>query len=84
MLRDLDGDKIAIDTACRIVKALARPATACDREVVVTASVGISLYPQHGQSALALLRNADEAMYQAKFQGKNMFEVYDPRRGSIC
>jgi EAL domain-containing protein (putative c-di-GMP-specific phosphodiesterase class I) len=40
-------------------------------ELFVTASVGISIYPQHGRDVTELLRNADAAMYEAKRLGKN-------------
>jgi len=42
----------------------------------VTASVGISCYPEDGQSAAALIKNADAAMYAAKEQGRNNYQFY--------
>ena len=41
----------------------------------VTLSVGISLYPQDGRDAAALLEHADRAMYQAKAQGRNCYSL---------
>ncbi|MBT8437200.1 MAG: diguanylate cyclase, partial [Gammaproteobacteria bacterium] len=38
-----------------------------------TASIGISLYPEHGTTAEKLIRSADKAMYQVKREGKNSF-----------
>lgn len=47
-----------------------------DRGMVVSASLGISLYPQDGATADELLRNADLAMYRAKALGGNQFQMY--------
>ncbi|WP_151702923.1 EAL domain-containing protein [Nitrincola alkalilacustris] len=44
----------------------------------VTASIGISHYPEHGQDLDTLIKHADTAMYRAKARGKNCFEVYNP------
>jgi diguanylate cyclase (GGDEF)-like protein len=46
--------------------------------VRVTASIGIALFPQDGDSAEALLKNADIAMYEAKQEGRNTFRFFDP------
>jgi EAL domain-containing protein (putative c-di-GMP-specific phosphodiesterase class I) len=45
----------------------------------VTASLGISIYPDDGKDAEALLKNADTAMYLVKQQGKNSFRFYSPQ-----
>jgi diguanylate cyclase (GGDEF)-like protein/PAS domain S-box-containing protein len=42
-------------------------------DIQVTASIGIALYPEHGETAEALIRAADQAMYRVKHQGKNNF-----------
>jgi two-component system CheB/CheR fusion protein len=42
----------------------------------VTASIGISTYPEDGRDSQTLLRNADAAMYRAKEQGKNRIQYY--------
>jgi diguanylate cyclase (GGDEF)-like protein len=43
----------------------------------VTTSVGIALFPEHGDDAETLLRNADGAMYWAKQVGKNAFKTWE-------
>ncbi|HRD66412.1 MAG TPA: EAL domain-containing protein [Candidatus Competibacter sp.] len=48
----------------------------------LTASVGIALFPEHGESVEDLVAHADTAMYQAKNQGKNTWALYDPSRDS--
>ncbi len=46
------------------------------REIYVTTSIGISLYPAHGKSAEKLIQHADIALYQAKETGGNAFHIY--------
>jgi EAL domain-containing protein (putative c-di-GMP-specific phosphodiesterase class I) len=53
-----------------------------EREVRVTASIGICTYPDDGADAATLLKNADLAMYRAKEQGKNTFQYYSAQMTS--
>jgi diguanylate cyclase (GGDEF)-like protein len=62
--------------ARRIVEAIAKPFSIEGREIFVTVSVGISIFPVDGDSVDALLKNADSAMYHAKEQGRNNFQFY--------
>jgi diguanylate cyclase (GGDEF)-like protein len=48
------------------------------RELFVTASMGISLYPDDGVDAETLVKNADTAMYRAKEQGRDLYQLYTP------
>ncbi|MBK8898745.1 MAG: EAL domain-containing protein [Candidatus Competibacteraceae bacterium] len=48
----------------------------------LTASVGVAVFPEHGNSVEELVAHADTAMYQAKNQGKNTWTLYDPDRDS--
>jgi diguanylate cyclase (GGDEF)-like protein len=49
------------------------------RTHVLSASIGISLFPEHGSDAQSLLKNADIAMYSAKSEGKGSFRFFQPR-----
>lgn len=49
-----------------------------NQKISLTSSVGISIYPEHGDSVEVLLKNADTAMYKAKERGKNTFCTYKP------
>jgi EAL domain-containing protein (putative c-di-GMP-specific phosphodiesterase class I) len=60
----------------KLIDALAAPFTIGGREYCITASIGVSAFPQDGTDAPTLLKNADIAMYRAKEQGKNCFEFY--------
>ncbi len=57
---------------------LAQPLLLAGHEVLVTPSIGIAVYPEDGEDAGVLLRNADMAMYLAKRQGRNLYRFYDP------
>src|SRR5262249_55455845 len=46
------------------------------REIVATASIGISLYPDDGLDAESLLKNADAALYRAKERGRDTYQIY--------
>ena len=66
----------AEQAAQRIHDALAAPFIQGGYEFVVTPSIGIALFPEHGADAQALMKNADLAMYEAKAAGRNQFRLY--------
>ena len=73
------ADEAAAVQASRLfLDALQTPFLIDGRELFVTASIGISFFPQHGDSAATLLRKADAAMYAAKKSGKNALQVFVP------
>lgn len=49
-----------------------------DRELYISASIGISFYPEHGETTEELIKNADAAMYRAKEAGRNTYRAYSP------
>ena len=65
--------------ARRSSRRCAQPFDIEGRELFVTASIGISLYPDDGTDAETLVRNADTAMYRAKEQGRDNYQLYTPR-----
>jgi len=67
--------KLATD---RMQSMLAKPILIEGQELYVTASIGVSLFPQDGQQAAPLIRQADVAMYRAKQLGRNRVEFYHP------
>ena len=62
--------------AYSLVEAFKKPFEIADRRFYVTASIGISLYPDDGTELEALVRDADSAMYRAKDQGRDTFRFY--------
>ncbi len=75
LLPDSDNPAAAM-VARKILDAIAQPVQFEGRELVVQASIGIAIYPEHGADATALLRNADAAMYFAKEAGRNNYQFF--------
>ncbi|WP_218048927.1 sensor domain-containing protein [Curvivirga aplysinae] len=60
----------------RILKSLSTPYNIDGHEIFISASIGITLYPDDAAATTELLRNADSAMYMAKEKGRNAFHYY--------
>ena len=73
ILSSLPETAIAERIAATVIEQVAKPLKIKDVEVTITASIGISLYPEHGTTAEKLIRAADKAMYEIKRKGKNSF-----------
>ena len=76
-----DADTLAA-VARKLLSALLQPYTLSGHACRVTASIGAALFPDHGDDAATLLRHADVAMYHAKHQGRNNFQLYDAALGA--
>jgi diguanylate cyclase (GGDEF)-like protein/PAS domain S-box-containing protein len=74
-LRDRDDARMVAD---KFLEVLQDPFDLDGHAVHISASIGIAVYPVHGESIDELLRHADIAMYQIKGQGKNGHAFYDP------
>ena len=72
-----DGEEAGI-IAIKIIQAVSRPLRLNSLEVLISSSVGISLYPGAGDPPDALLMRADEAMYSAKQRGGRTFQCFAP------
>lgn len=66
----------AIAVSERILHQMMQPFSIGERQLYLSASVGVALYPENAISGMDLLRNADTAMYHAKAMGKNNFQFY--------
>jgi diguanylate cyclase (GGDEF)-like protein/PAS domain S-box-containing protein len=77
MLLAVSHAEDAAKVARRVLEALAQPFVLGVDEVVVSASIGVALYPLDGDDADSLLKNADAAMHFAKEQGKNNYQYYN-------
>lgn len=62
--------------ASRLLQELSEPYNLSGREIFMTASIGIAIYPDDGEDVNNLLKNADTAMYHTKNKGKNNFQFY--------
>ncbi|GAA0791729.1 putative bifunctional diguanylate cyclase/phosphodiesterase [Marinobacterium sediminicola] len=75
LLMDASVDGAA-EVAQKLVKAISHPANIDGYHLQVSTSIGISLFPEDGTEASALLKNADTAMYHSKELGGNQFNFY--------
>ncbi|MGW8391458.1 putative bifunctional diguanylate cyclase/phosphodiesterase [Pseudoduganella sp. HUAS MS19] len=76
LLPDIERVDDALAVAHRVKDAMRRPFNLDGHEIFVTASIGISLYPEDGEDCTSLLKFADTAMYHAKNCGKNNAKLY--------
>jgi len=78
VLADLSDRSDSLATLTRLLTAASRPVAFDNSSLQVSASLGVTFYPQsEAVDADQLLRQADQAMYQAKVSGKNRFHVFD-------
>jgi diguanylate cyclase (GGDEF)-like protein/PAS domain S-box-containing protein len=79
VLIDLDNTASCMPMLTRLLEAAATPVQLAEKLQQCSASVGVTFYPQAVEiEADQLLRQSDQAMYQAKLAGKNRFHVFDP------
>lgn len=64
--------------AQKIIDSLSSPYSINDNDVFIGASIGIAIYPNDGKEVKSLLKNADMAMYRAKENGRNNYQLYTP------
>lgn len=80
---ELDCEEAAGRVARKIISAIATPMDIQGQNCMVTASVGIAIYPDHGEDEETLLKHADSAMYVAKEAGKNNYQYYNAASTSL-
>jgi len=78
VLENLQTVHEASHVAEKLIACVEEPLQVGDHRLSISASIGISLFPQDGSSADDLLRAADTAMYQAKKHGRNTYHFYTP------
>ena len=69
------SDVHVADLVSKVVQAVSQPYSIQDRNVSMTASVGVSVYPRHGGDVETLMKSADMALYEAKRSGKNDYRI---------
>ena len=75
LLPDLHEPEDAAKVAENILSRIEQPMSIGNRELFVTASIGIALYPEDGHDPETLLKNADSALYLAKESGRNNYQL---------
>ena len=78
LLREVANVEDATNIAAKVLDALREPLRVHEQELFVTSSIGISVFPMHGDTAQMLITRADAAMYSAKQAGRNTFQVFAP------
>ncbi len=76
LLADISHADDAVPIAKKIMSLFKEPFNLDDQEFYITASIGISICPNDGESAETLLKNADIAMYHAKGEGRNNYQFH--------
>lgn len=77
VLNDIAAQKDIAPIADKILNSLGEPILVNQQELFVTVSIGISLFPRDGNDSHELLKKADVAMYRAKAQGKDNYQLYN-------
>ncbi len=83
ILDSLSQPSDAHQFAQRIIDEISRPYQLDSGDLLLSVSVGVAIYPEDGDSAELLLRNADLAMYRAKQRGKAQVGFVDPERSGV-
>jgi len=78
LLQDIIMAENTAKVAHKILNAIRKPVKIDGHELYITTSIGIVLYPNDGEDAETLLKNADTAMYLAKEKGRNNYQLYTP------
>ncbi len=76
ILSQLSKPETAAYVAQRLLNAVSEPFNIEDQEVFLTASIGISVFPNDSDDLKELMKNSDIAMHQAKARGRNMYQFY--------
>jgi len=77
LLLDLNADDEFIGSVERILNTLQQPFIIDKNTISISASIGVTLFPQNNNDSDILLRHADQAMYTAKQRGKNQYHLFD-------
>ena len=78
LLSSVEGSPDCVAVAEKLLRAFAEPFVVNSRELVTSTSIGIAMFPDNGQDADTLTRNADIAMYRGKASGRNTFQICTP------
>jgi len=78
LLSEVEQPEDAAITARRMLQAVAEAHSVDQHDLHVTASIGVSVYPDDGLDAETLIKNADTAMYQAKENGRQSYQFFKP------
>ena len=75
LLHEIANQSDVENIATKMLSAISQPFEVCGVELSISASIGISIYPKHGDTVDSLLATADKALYEAKHAGKCCFFI---------
>ena len=78
VLKDVRDLNAALAVADKLLETLRKPFRVARHDLSISASIGVSIYPDHGEDVTAVVKSADIAMYRAKALGKNRVEAFAP------
>lgn len=79
VLEEIQDQQCIHDIARKIIQEISRDIVIGSHTLLVTPSIGTCIYPDDGEDAVALLKNADTAMYEAKGNGRGTVQPFTPR-----
>lgn len=80
LLEEIENKQQVKDIVNRFYKLIAKPVTIKGNSILISASMGICLYPQNGENINELLNKADITLYLAKEAGRNRYDFYDEKK----
>ena len=80
LLSDVQQPEDAAVMANRMLQVVAQPHSIDQHDLHITTSIGVSVYPDDGQDAATLIKNADTAMYQAKENAPQSYQFFKPAK----
>lgn len=83
LLPEIVEEAVARAVAQKILDAMQLPMTLAGQAVIITTSIGVSLFPRDGDDSATLLKHADAAMYQVKGSGRAGMYFYGPELGDV-
>ncbi|HEX7580436.1 MAG TPA: EAL domain-containing protein, partial [Thermoanaerobaculia bacterium] len=78
LLPEIERAQDVAAVAAKILQAMQGPFSLPGRDVSISPSIGIAVYPSDGEDSVALVKNADAAMYHAKERGRNNYQFFTP------
>lgn len=82
LLEDLNDAEDAVPVAAKLLEVIQQPYWVHGHAVHISASIGVSIFPDDGDDPDTLLKNADVAMYRAKDAGKNVYQFFAREMGA--
>ncbi|MGD2117545.1 MAG: EAL domain-containing protein [Chromatiales bacterium] len=83
LFTDIRNNNECVELVERLQNLISTPYTTEGKEFILTASIGLTIYPDDKGDADTLLRHADQAMYNAKSSGKNQYHFFDAEQDKL-